>query len=176
MKRISFRLILLCSCFFVYACNTASPEKYFDVAVLNTNMLHGFADRGFLREFESPSMKLDQSTNQAVPMKRKEVVDTKIAFLEQSLSKVKALGDDGEAGPMVKNSVQLYEYVLPVYKNEYSKLAGLYDSGAPKEEISAFAQSIHDKYYPRFDELYTSLISLGKDYAKKHSIQVSWGM
>jgi hypothetical protein len=64
--------------------------------------------------------------------------------------------------------------VLPVYKTEYTKLAKLYDDGAPKEAIVAQAQMIYDKYYPGFQNIYDKLISIGKPYAAKYSIKVQW--
>jgi hypothetical protein len=69
----------------------------------------------------------------------------------------------------------LHEYVLPVYKTEYQQLAKLYDKGASKKEIQSLTQSIHDKYYPGFDELFNKLTTTAKAFAEKHNIKVNWG-
>lgn len=48
-----FYLLPLCM-----GCNSVTPEKCFDIAVLNSNMLVGFANEGQIRELESPSVKM----------------------------------------------------------------------------------------------------------------------
>lgn len=173
MKKNTLFLLLSCSVFF--ACNTATPENYFDEAVLNSNMLVGFANNGLSRELESPSVKLKEgTTDQTVPMPRKEVIGNKITYIESSFEKVKKLKETDDTKDIVQASVALYEYVLPVYKNEYLQLAKLYDDNASPETIQSFTQSIHDKHASKFEELYNKLIEDGKVYAAKHNIKVNW--
>ena len=159
------------------ACNTATPENYFDRAVLNTNMMMGFAGNGFQRQLEQPSAKLVEGTkDQTAPMKRKEVVENQVQYLEESLAKIKNLKETAETKTMLTASVALYEYVLPVYKNEYLQLAKLYDENAPAAQITTLSQSIHDKYAAGFEERLTTLTNEGKIYAAKHKIPVNWGV
>lgn len=157
------------------ACNMATPEEYFDQAVLNTNMLSGFANEGFYRELEQPSVKLNETTGKTEPMKRSELVADKIAWAEQSLKKIKALHPTDETKDMLQTSTALFEYVLPAYKNDYTQLSKLYDDNAPKSQIDAKAEAIYNKYYAGFEEQYKKLISLGKPYAAAHNIKVEWG-
>lgn len=174
-KHILSRLLFLCCSFLlITGCNTASPEKYFDRAVLNSNMLVGFANDGMFRELESPSMKMNESTGQPIAMKRSEVMSTKIKFLEDDFSKLKDLKETSDTREMLQTSLSLYEYILPVYKTEYVQLATLFDAGASKEQIQSQAQAIHDKYYKHFNEIYDKLISIGKSYAQRHAIKVNW--
>ena len=168
-------IIFFCCCLFNIGCKTASSEKYFDLAVLNSNMLVGFANMGQLRELESPSVKLVENSNQPVAMKRNEIIDQKIKFIETNLEKLKELKVTTDTKDMLQTSLALYEFILPVYKMEYGQLARLYDEGASNEKIQMQAQTINDKYYPHFNELYTRLISIGKLYAERNSIKVNWG-
>lgn len=172
-KHIPSGFLFFCCFLLLAACNTASPEKYFDVAVLNSNMLVGFANEGQLRELETPSAIMDEK-GQAVGMKRSEVITSKIDFVEGAYKKVKGLNETADTKDMLETSRALYELVLPVYKSEYTQLASSYDRGAPREQIQTQAQAIHDKYYPRYDELYNKLIAIGKVYAEKHKIKVNW--
>lgn len=169
-----FFLCILFSCYLLSACNTPSPENYFDIAVLNISMLHGFAGDGFNRELESPSVKATGNKGQYAPMPRKEVVDTKIQFLQSNFEKLKKLKETPDTKDILQNSLALHEYVLPVYKGEYVQLAKLYDEGDSKEAIQANTQSIHDKYSAHFEDLYNKLISSGKVYAERHQIKVNW--
>jgi hypothetical protein len=176
MKKLTSPSILaICFCLFLTACNTATPENYFDRAVLNSNSLVGFAGEGLERELDQPSAKMvDGDVNHPVAIKRKEVMDNKIQFLEEDLAKLKKLKETADTKEMLLTSIALHEYILPVYKNEYQQVARLYDGIGGKEEIQAAIQAIHDKYYTRFDELYKKLIAIGKLYASKHNIKVDW--
>jgi hypothetical protein len=171
-----FLRLFLCAafCCVLASCEDASPKTCFDRAVLNTNLIHDFASRGLLRELESPSVKLDTKTGATAPMKRKEVIDDKIAFVEQSLAKVRKLSQSGDAKDMMQASIALHEYVLPVYRNEYQQLAKLYDDGAAKGEIEALASAITTKYGPGFAALSERLTVAGKAYASRHDIKVVW--
>jgi hypothetical protein len=174
MKKVSF-ITIICSCYLFTGCNTTSPERYFDLAVLNSNMMMGFANDGLQRELEQPSVKMPAGNKDKVePMKRKEIIDGKIQYVEEELGKLKKLDQTDDAKGILQASLALNEYVLPVYKTEYLQLATLYDGGASKAETEAFSKAIHDKYYSRFDELYNKLITAGKAYAERHTIKVNW--
>ncbi len=72
---------------------------------------------------------------------------------------------------MLNASIALYEYVLPVYKNEYKQLAALYDEGAAAEKTEAMQKSINEKYEAKFLELYNAVLKTGTAYAEKNGIQ-----
>lgn len=167
-------LIFFCCLLFI-ECSSDSPEKYFNIAVLNTNMFSGFAGNGMYRQLESPSVKLSENSGETVAMKQSEIMKAKIENTEENFKKLKDLKETEDTKDMLESSMALYEFVLPVYKTEYSQLAGLFDEGAPKNQIELLAQSIHDKYYAKYTELYNKLIGIGKSYAQRHDIKVNWG-
>ena len=43
MPRIARHLLVVLSFCLLASCDTATPEKYFDIAVLNCNLMHAFA-------------------------------------------------------------------------------------------------------------------------------------
>lgn len=156
------------------SCSEA-PRTCFDRAVLNCNMFHDFASRGMERQLESPSVKLtDAKTGASAPMTRKEVVDGKIAFIEQSLAKVRKLRQTDDNRDIVQASLALHEYVLPVYRDDYQRLAKLYDDGAPKDAIAQLSSSIATQHGPQFQALSDQLTAAGKAYASRHDIKVVW--
>lgn len=174
MKKIIRPVILFfCSCLLFIACSKVTPEKYFNVAVLNSNLFSGFANEGMYRQLESPSLKLGEDHG-TVQMKRNEVVRDKINAIEESFDKVKDLKETEETKEILRTSIALYEYVLPVYKKEYSQLADSFDKSAPEDQIKSESKAIHDKYFPGYDELYKKLITAGKSYAEKNNIKVHW--
>ncbi len=157
--------VLFCS-ILIFSCSSTTPETYFNTAVLNTNMFAGFGSNGILRQMGSGEA--DKTYN-------KKQMDVKIKFIEENFEKVKDLKQTDDTKEMINASLALYEYILPVYKTEYVKLAELFDSGAAEAEIQSFNKSIQDKYYNGFKELYDNLIRIGKMYAEKHNIKVNWG-
>ncbi len=168
---VAFLMLALTTC----SCNAPAPQQYFEQAVLNSNMLAGFAGRGMEQQLEQPSVKLVQgSTDKTVPVTRKETIDGKIQWVEEALEKIKKLKETDDSRAILQASVALHEFVLPVYKNEYLQLAKLYDDGAPADQVKAYAAGIHDKYAGGFETLYNKLITEGKQYAAKHDIKVQW--
>jgi len=168
LTRLLFIFIL-----FLASCNTTTPDRYFGLAVLNSNMLVGFAEEGLYRDLESPSVKMDDK-GAAVPMTRAEMVKDKITFVDEDVEEINGLKETDDTKEMIQASKALYAYVVPVYKTEYVQLAKLYDEAAPKESIASATKAINDKYYAGFKERYDKLIAIGKSYAAKHSIKVNW--
>jgi hypothetical protein len=175
MTTITLRLFSFACCLLLVSCEMPTPENYFDRAVLNCNIMHGFAGSGLRRQLESPSVKLG-ANHQTVPMARKEVIDNTITSLETNFEKVKKLKETDDARDILRASVALYEYVLPIYKTEYQQLAKLYDERAPREQIDSLAQTIETKYRPGFAKLFDRLTAAGKPYAARHEIKVNWDL
>jgi len=176
LKRVFAFLLTGCLSLFIVSCNTASPEKYFGLAVLTSNTLVGFANEGLIRELDFATVQMiDGDKDKSAPMKRIEIINSKIEYLEPNLGKIKQLKETDDAKDILQASLALNEYVLPVYKNEYIQLAKLYDNGTSKEQVESYANAIHDKYFAGFTERYDKLIAAGKIYAKKHNINVNWG-
>lgn len=159
----------------VVSCEKATPRDYFDRAVLNCNLLHGFAGPGLERELQDPSVKLaDASGTKTVPMTRKEVVDGRLQAAEEAYEKLGTLPETDETRALLKASLAVYDFVLPVYRAEYQQLARLYDGDAPAKEIATFQQGIRTKYQSGFDSRMEALTALAKAFAEKHAIKVQW--
>jgi hypothetical protein len=176
MKKISFFLLTTgIAVLLLSSCYTATRENYFDGAVLNCNMMMGFAHEGLQRELEQPTVKLVAGTrDQTAPMKRKEIIESKIHFLDEAFGKIKNLKKTDDTKDMLEASVALYDYVLPVYKTEYLQLAKLYDEGASRNQIRSFSKNISDKYFAGFEARFNKLAEAGKPYAARHNIKVNW--
>ncbi|SEM59562.1 hypothetical protein SAMN04488505_105139 [Chitinophaga rupis] len=173
MKKTIASLLVLCWLFLLAACNTATPENYFDRAVLNTNLFNDFASDHFTNMLVAYTVKHEGVQQQNITATK--VVENDVLSIEKALHDVKALPETDETKEMLQTSIALHEYVLPVYKNEYMALAKLCDNGASKEEIAAKGQEINSKYAKRFEEQSEKLMNLGKAYAKAHNINVNWG-
>jgi hypothetical protein len=157
------------------SCHKATPENYFDEAVLNINLITPFGGQAALQSLAHPSVKLVPGTkDQTAPMTRREIVEDQIQRVEGNLTKIKALPDNEETRDMVETSIKLHEFVLPVYKAEYRELAKLCDEGGSERERVSKAQEIDSKYLAGYEALFDRLVELGKPYAAKHNIKVEW--
>lgn len=157
------------------SCNNASPEDFFDEAVLNVNLITPFGGLAALNSLAHPSLKLVPGTkDQTTSMTRKEIVEDQIQRVEANLTKIKALPDSEETRDLVQTSIKLHEFVLPVYKTEYRQLAKLYDEGGSQQERMATAREIDAQYLAGYQALFSRLVELGKAYAEKHHIKVEW--
>src|SRR5580704_6777747 len=157
------------------SCNNASPENYFDEAVLNVNLITPFGGLAALNSLAHPSLKLVPGTkDQTTSMTRKEIVEDQLQRVEANLTKIKALPVGEETRDLVQTSIKLHEFVLPVYKTEYRQLAKLYDEGGSQQERMSAAREIDSKYLAGYRVLFSRLVELGKAYAEKHHIKVEW--
>lgn len=165
-------LFAICACL-LPSCEKATPEQAFTRAVINTNLTSGFAGKGIKYQLDNPSAVLSPSGGTTTE-KRKDFVDGMIRSIEESYQKTKAIPESDDNREMLHASIALYEYVLPVYRNEYVKLAELYDKGADAAELEAAHKDIADKYLKGYEEKSAALLAVGKPFAERHGIKVAW--
>lgn len=169
-------LFLICTTLLLSACSE-TPEKFFDIAILNTNMVNDFASPNLARHINDETKEYPD-----IPSSKKKGdeastnIKNKALYLEQALEKVKKLSASGaEEEEIKKQSIQLYELVIPVYKNEYLAYAEICDKKGSQADKDAIIQKIEQQYGARFNKNYDTLLELGKKYAAENNIQVNWG-
>ena len=161
----------------VISCNYSSPKDYFNVAVLNVNLLHGFASGGMQQQMENPALQMiNGDKDHYAAMKRKEVLDQKLDMVHRNISLLKELRRTASTEDLINASMALYEYVLPVYENEYRELARLYDDDASPNAIASLTEMINHKYFPGYAELFDKLMAVAKPYAEENHINVAWAV
>ncbi len=159
------------------SCTPDSPQKFFEQAVLNTNLVNDFDPKTFGKSLEQYTIEYPN-----VPASKKkgneaqEVVNMKVLSVERALKNIKALSaTDDETKAIKENSIALFETVLPVYKNEYLQYAKLCDQKGPADQKAALLDKIEQNYAPKVYELLDALYQKGKVYAEKNNINVNWG-
>jgi len=152
-------------------------DKFFATAVLNTNTINDFATPILAKHINDETLEFPD-----IPSSKKKgdeaitLINNKILYLEKSLKDIKALNansDDRKA--IQKKSVALYEYVIPVYKNEYINYAKLCDSKADQAKKDEISTAIEEKYATKFEQMYIDLTDDGKAFAKENNLNVDWG-
>ncbi|CAH0246507.1 MULTISPECIES: hypothetical protein [unclassified Pedobacter] len=154
-----------------------TPAHFFDITILNTNMINDFASADLARHINDETKEYsDIPSNKKKGNEAATNLNNKILYLEQSLEKVKKLSTSGDEEKEIKAlSQQLYELVIPVYKNEYLAYAKLCDSKGSQSAKDEIINSIDQKYGARFEQNFNALMEKGKAYAQKNNIQVNWG-
>ncbi|WPV70380.1 hypothetical protein [Chitinophaga sp. LS1] len=168
------KLLILAAMVGLSACSNPTPENYFDTAVLNTNIINDFGSDALTKMLIAQNVKYNGTLPNG-PNAAAKMIDGKVQYIEKTLVKVKDLKETEETKTMLKTSEALFEYVLPVYKNEYKALAKMSDDGGTQEDVLSLGKEINEKYGERFDSLFDVLTAEGKKYAAAHDIKVNWG-
>ena len=153
-----------------------TPEEYFDITSLNTNLFMEFGSRDFKRmgEAKSASQLMAYDERGTFPAKSYEdhILRFKIPFINQAIEKIKDLKPTEETTPMINASLDLFNYVKERYQTDYVKIARLMDSKAPKEEVEKAVFEMETVTFATFDQKYKKLWDLALPYAKEHGIEV----
>ncbi|WP_437917940.1 hypothetical protein [Sphingobacterium sp. LRF_L2] len=170
-------LLLLATITFITACNRPSPDQFFQTTILNTNILHEFASERFTKTLVESTIEFpDIPATKNKGDEAQQIVQTKTAYIEQTIKKIEDATPPDEDGETIKiKALELYNFVLPIYKKEYLDLALLCDKKSGDSEIAKASEKIIATYGPSFEQKYNTLLDLGKAYAEKHSLNVSFG-
>ncbi|MCD9855984.1 hypothetical protein LUD75_14755 [Epilithonimonas sp. JDS] len=151
-------------------------ERFFGTAILNTNAIGDFATPTLAKHINDETTEFPD-----IPSSKKKgdeagkLVQNNILYMEKSLSDIKALNANSEDRKAIKEkSIALYEFVIPVYKNEYTNYAKLCDTKADQARKDELAYSIEQKYGAKFEKMYTELMEIGKVFAAENKLDVNW--
>lgn len=159
---------------FLQSC-TETADNFFGIAILNTNFISRFATPSMAKEINGQTIEYPD-----IPSSKKKgdeaisYVKNQILYIEKSLNDIKALSASGERKVIKDQAIALYEYVLPVYKNEYTAYAKLCDEKGTQEQKDKLIKAIEEKYNPEFEKKYAILLENGKAFAEENNLNVKW--
>lgn len=175
-KNITFFVAFLGLLIGMISCNTPSPDSFFQTTILNVNIIRDFSSENTTRELESQAVEFEghpeskKNGNEA-----QQVIENKVAYIKQTIEEINALTPPDEDAKLIKEkSLALFNYVLPVYENDYMKMAKQCDAKDSKENIETLAIEIDKKYGDEFSNKHDELLNLGKSYADKHNLNVKF--
>ncbi|MFD2741900.1 MULTISPECIES: hypothetical protein [Sphingobacterium] len=159
------------------SCNRPSADEFFQTTVLNTNILNEFASERFAKSLIAETVEFpDIPSTKNNGDEAQQIVDNKIAYIEQTIKKIEDSTAPDEDGKIIKEkALDLFKFVLPVYQKEYKNLAIMCDQKQAENEIMAESEKIIETYGSAYEEKYVTLLTLGQDYAEKHHLNVSFG-
>lgn len=168
-------VLLLVFSLFAQSC-TEPADKFFATAILNTNTISDFGTPILAKHITDETVEFPD-----IPSSKKngdeagKLISNNILYMEKSLNDIKALNASTDDRKAIKEkSIALYEFVIPVYKNEYTNYAKLCDSKADQAQKDALASSIEQKYAAQFERMYTDLMNTGKAFADDNKLNVDW--
>lgn len=172
--KVFIALLLIFSAFW-QSCSEPA-DKFFDVAVLNTNVIADFGSPILAKHINDATIEFaDMPSTKKKGDEATKTIRNDILFMEKALKDIKALSAGNESRKLIKgHAISLYELVIPVYKNEYTAYAKLCDAHAPQDQKDAIINSIDQKYNAEFEKKYTSLLAAGKAFAKENNLNVNW--
>jgi len=156
------------------ACNSTTPDRYFDVSVLNANAIGRFGGKEIYEMLKETPQSFDQKTKQMVPSSYVEYVKFKIAYAEKAYKDVQELPETEETKPMLDASKDLFSYAVDKQKSGYLSIAAMKDAHAADSSIEQAAVNFHQQYAAAFSQKYDKLMEIGKAYADKHHIKVEF--
>jgi len=168
--------VLLVGTILFSACTSLSPSQFFEKVVLNTNIIADFGTEQFTSHLVAAAQYSDQNRDEEAREddrarnEAKFIVNAKISYLEKALENVKHISADKDNEDIKNIVIELFEYTLPVYKNEYMDLAKLCDTQADSKQIEELTQQIAEKYNDRVELLFSGLRVKAKAYVEKHQI------
>jgi len=173
-SRLSFSLVLSLAVL-LQSCSE-TPDKFFGTAILNTNTISNFATPALANQINDQTLEFaDIPSSKKKGNEAAEQVRNNILYMEKSLTDIKALSANDDLRKDIKaQSIALYEYVIPVYKNEYTAYAKLCDTKAPQAKREELMQSVAQKYNAEFEKKYASLLAKGKVFAEENNLNVDW--
>jgi len=156
------------------ACNTATPERSFDVAVLNANTLARFGGKEIYGLLQETPQSFDEKSKQMVQSSYVDHVKFRIAYSEKAYKDVQALPETEETKPMIEASRDLFAYAIDKEKNGYLSIAAMKDAHVSEDSIQLAAVRFNEQYQDAFGKKYEKLMELGKAFADKHHIKVEF--
>ncbi|SDZ79990.1 hypothetical protein [Pedobacter hartonius] len=171
---LSIALLLTISLFF-QSCSEPA-DKFFGVAVLNTNTINDFGTSTLAKHISDETLEFPD-----IPSSKKKgdeavtSVNNNVLYMEKSLKDIEALSasDDSRKG-IKEKAIALYKFVIPVYKNEYTAYARLCDNKAPQAQKDEILNAVEQKYSAEFESRYAELLAKGKIFAEQNNIPVDW--
>lgn len=156
------------------ACNTTTPEKYFDVSVLNANAIGRFGGKEIYETLQETPQSFDEKSKKMVPSSYVEYVKFRTSYAEKAYKDVQALKETEETKAMLNASKDLFSFAVDKQKKDYLSIAAMKDAHAPDDSIKQAAIRFNEQYQDAFAQKYDKLMELGKAYADKHNIKIQF--
>jgi hypothetical protein len=174
---IKILLVLLVGVIF-QSCNTASPRKYIEVAVLNTNRITRMYQPGFFSEMRELKNQNRLTVFENGKPKNGTAVEyvrqTAITPVEEYIAKVRVLKETDDTRDLLTASLDVLQYGKGIFESDYISIAKMLDEDKSQAEVDAAIQKLFETRDPEMEEKFKRLDGLAIPYAEKHDVPLEY--
>jgi len=172
----SIILVLIVTSLFLTSCTNLSPEKTFEVAALNSNLLSRFGSKDINFKLESEPQIYDETQKKMIPSSYYDYFKFDITNLETQFKKIKEIKEDDDNRELLQASKDLFSYAITKEKEGYLPIAKMKDEKASPEQIEKAIADFDAATQSEIDNKFTKLMNVAKAYVAKHNINAKIGM
>jgi hypothetical protein len=180
MKRIlnaaTLFLVLIATSLTFTSCTNLSPQKTFEISVLNSNLLSRFGSKEINEKLQSEAQVYDESQKKMIPSSYYDAFKYDITNLETRFQDIKDIPEDEDNKELLQASKDLFSYVITKQKEGYLPIAKMKDEKASPEQIEKAIADFDASTQTEADTKFTKLMNAGKAYAEKHNIDAKFGI
>jgi len=169
-------LVLIVTSIFLTSCTNLSPEKTFEVAALNSNLLSRFGSKDINFKLESKPQIYDETQKKMIPSSYYDYFKFDITNLETQFKKIKEIKEDDDNRELLQASKDLFSYAITKEKEGYLPIAKMKDEKASPEQIEKAIADFDAATQSEIDNKFTKLMNVAKAYVAKHNINAKIGI
>ena len=169
-------LVLIVTSIFLTSCTNLSPEKTFEVAALNSNLLSRFGSKDINFKLESEPQIYDETQKKMIPSSYYDYFKFDITNLETQFKKIKEIKEDDDNRELLQASKDLFSYAITKEKEGYLPIAKMKDEKASPKQIEKAIADFDAATQSEIDNKFTKLMNVAKAYVAKHNINAKIGI
>ncbi len=158
------------------SCTNLSPEKTFEIAALNSNLLSRFGGKEINEKLQSEAMVYDENQKKMVPSSYQDAFKYDINNLETRYQSIKDIPEDDDNKELLQASKDLFSYAIAKQKEGYLPIAKLKDEKASPEQIEKAIADFDASTQKDIDAKFTKLMTAAQAYVDKHNINAKIGI
>ena len=172
----SIAFVLIAVSLIATSCTNLSPEKTFEIAALNSNLLSRFGSKDINYKLESEPQIYDESQKKMIPSSYYDYFKFEIANLETQLKKIQEIEEDDDNKELLQASKDLFSYAIAKQKEGYLPIAKMKDEKASSEQIEKAIADFDASTQKDIDAKFTKLMNVAQAYVDKHNINAKIGI
>jgi len=172
----SIAFVLIAVSLIATSCTTLSPEKTFEIAALNSNLLSRFGSKDINYKLESEPQVYDEAQKKMIPSSYYDYFKFDIANLETQFKKIQEIEEDDDNKELLQASKDLFSYAIAKQKEGYLPIAKMKDEKASPEQIEKAIADFDASTQKDIDAKFTKLMNVAQAYVDKHNINAKIGI
>lgn len=169
-------LVLIVSSIASTSCTNLSPEKTFEIAALNSNLLSRFGGKEISDKLQSEAQVYDESQKKMIASTYYDSFKYDIKNLETRFQTIKDITEDEDNKELLQASKDLFSYAIAKQKEGYLPIAKLKDEKTSPEQIQKAIADFDASTQNEIDTKFTKLMTVAKAYVEKHNINAKIGI